>query len=118
MDCEQSERRMTTSSQVAAPQVTHGLYYSYHKGRQHIPLEHLLNMGLNVIPSLNNGAFSFPWAEQLLQKDVATGARPKLGSAAVKRLAGNGMHLSCVLPFVLFVLGRAVFDVPSASRKS
>ncbi len=108
MDCEQSEKRMTISSKIYAPQVTHGLHFSYHKNRLMIPVEHLVNMGLNVLPSIS-GAFKVPWAEKLLQPAEGSGAQPKLSDAAVKKLAGNGMHLSCILPFMLFVFSRAVF---------
>ncbi len=113
VDCEQSEKRMTVASKVASPQVTHGLYYSVKRNRLSIPSEHLVNMGLNVYPSfINDGAFAVPWAEQLLPGDVgAEGThgtcddqQKKLSTFAIKKLSGNGMHMSHVLPILLFTL--------------
>ncbi len=107
MDCEQSEKRMTIGSKVAPVQITHGLNSSIQKNRVQIPAEHLLSMGVNIFPEVfNNGAFAVPWAAQVFS---GSSKKPSLGGAAVKKLSGNGMHMSNVLPLILFVLSRAEF---------
>jgi hypothetical protein len=98
VDIEQSERRMSCASKISMAQVTHGLFIRHHKNRVAIPSEHLLSMGLNVYADIYaGGAFALPWAKSLLQGDE------ELTGESVKRLSGNGMHMSCLVAFLLVV---------------
>jgi hypothetical protein len=101
---------MTISTKLAATQVTHGLLYSVHKNRISTPAEHFMNMGLNVFPSIfAGGAFAVPWAQSHLGTVAGLDCSQRLTDASAKRLSGNGMSLSCIYPFLLFVLSRAEF---------